>query len=78
MIDLKNRDALEIYILSEEFKFYQNIRYLPLPAYSFQHTIGSDCILFERQGKAHGTRGCTLDTAEGTYRAITRTVCLIQ
>ena len=50
MIDLKNRDALEIYILSEEFKFYQNIRYLPLPA--CPSNIQSALIVYCLRGRA--------------------------
>lgn len=50
MIDLKNRDALEIYILSEEFKFYQNIRYLPLPA--CPSDIQSALIVYCLRGRA--------------------------
>ncbi len=33
MLDIKNRETLEIYVLGDDFKFYQNLKYLPLPSY---------------------------------------------
>ncbi len=30
MLDIKNRETLEIYVLGDDFKFYQNLKYLPL------------------------------------------------
>ena len=50
MVDLKNSDALEIYILGEEFKFYQNIKYLPLP--SCPSDIQSALIVYCLRGRA--------------------------
>ena len=33
MLDIKNRETLEIYVLGDDFKFYQNLKYLPLTSY---------------------------------------------
>lgn len=33
MLESKNNEALEIYVLGEDFKFYQNLKYLPLTSY---------------------------------------------
>ena len=33
MLDIKNRETLEIYVLGDDFKFYQNLNYLPLTSY---------------------------------------------
>lgn len=50
MVDLKNSDALEIYILSKDFKFYQNIKHLPLP--SCPSNIQSALIIYCLRGRA--------------------------
>ena len=38
MLDIKNRETLEIYVLGDDFKFYQNLKYLPLTSYPVSYT----------------------------------------
>ena len=33
MLDINNTETLEIYVLGDDFKFYQNLKYLPLTSY---------------------------------------------
>ena len=37
MLDIKNRETLEIYVLGDDFKFYQNLKYLPLNSYNYNN-----------------------------------------
>lgn len=49
MLESKNQ-ALEIYVLGEDFKFYQNLKYLPLTSYP--SNLQSGLIVYCLQGKA--------------------------
>ena len=64
MLDIKNRETLEIYVLGDDFKFYQNLKYLPLSSYPSNNQ--SALIIY-----------CSLDTTGGIDYIITRTICLI-
>ena len=50
MLDIKNGETLEIYILGDEFKFYQNLKYLPLTSYPSNNQ--SALIIYCLSGKA--------------------------
>ena len=71
MLDIKNRETLEIYVLGDDFKFYQNLKYLPLTSYPSNNQ--SALIIYCLGGKAK----ITLDTTGGIDYIITRTICLI-
>lgn len=49
MLDINNTETLEIYVLGDDFKFYQNLKYLPLTSYP--SNIQSALIVYMR-GKA--------------------------
>lgn len=51
MLDIKNRETLEIYVLGDDFKFYQNLKYLPLTSYPSNNQSGFDYILFRWKGQ---------------------------
>ena len=46
----KNRDIREIYVLGDDFKFYQNLKYLPLTSYP--SNIQSALIIYCLSGRA--------------------------
>lgn len=77
MLDIKNRETLEIYVLGDDFKFYQNLKYLPLTSYPSNNQ--SALIIYCLGGKAKITvhEDVTLDTTGGIDYIITRTICLI-
>ena len=77
MLDINNTETLEIYVLGDDFKFYQNLKYLPLTSYP--SNIQSALIVYSLRGKAKLTvhEDVHLDTAEGTDNTVARTVCLI-
>ena len=50
MLDIKNRETLEIYVLGDDFKFYQNLKYLPLTSYPSNNQ--SALIIYCLGGKA--------------------------
>lgn len=50
MLDIKNGETLEIYVLGDEFKFYQNLKYLPLTSYPSNNQ--SALIIYCLSGKA--------------------------
>ena len=50
MLDIKNRETLEIYVLGDDFKFYQNLKYLPLTSYP--SNIQSALIVYSLRGTA--------------------------
>ena len=50
MLDIKNRETLEIYVLGDDFKFYQNLKYLPLTSYP--SNIQSALIVYCLSGRA--------------------------
>ncbi len=50
MLDIKNRETLEIYVLGDDFKFYQNLKYLPLTSYP--SNIQSALIIYCLSGRA--------------------------
>lgn len=50
MLESKNQEALEIYVLGEDFKFYQNLKYLPLTSYP--SNIQSGLIIYSLKGTA--------------------------
>lgn len=50
MLENKNQEALEIYVLGEDFKFYQNLKYLPLTSYP--SNIQSGLIIYSLKGTA--------------------------
>ena len=50
MLDINNTETLEIYVLGDDFKFYQNLKYLPLTSYP--SNIQSALIVYSLRGKA--------------------------
>lgn len=50
MLDINNTETLEIYVLGDDFKFYQNLKYLPLTSYP--SNIQSALIVYSLKGKA--------------------------
>ena len=50
MLDIKNRETLEIYVLGDDFKFYQNLKYLPLTSYPSNNQSG--LIIYCLSGRA--------------------------
>lgn len=54
MLDIKNRETLEIYVLGDDFKFYQNLKYLPLTSYPSNNQ--SALIIYCLGGKAKITK----------------------
>ena len=50
MLDIKNRETLEIYVLGDDFKFYQNLKYLPLTSYP-SNNQSALIILFRWKGQ---------------------------
>lgn len=50
MLDIKNRETLEIYVMGDDFKFYQNLKYLPLTSYP--SNIRSALIVYCLSGRA--------------------------
>ena len=50
MLDINNTETLEIYVLGDDFKFYQNLKYLPLTSYP--SNIQSALIVYSLMGKA--------------------------
>ena len=67
MLDIKNRETLEIYVLGDDFKFYQNLKYLPLTSYPSNNQ--SALIIYCLGGKAKiTTRVFTTDYYSIFYR----------
>ena len=50
MLDINNTETLEIYVLGDDFKFYQNLKYLPLTSYP--SNIQSALVVYSLKGKA--------------------------
>ena len=50
MLDIDNTETLEIYVLGDDFKFYQNLKYLPLTSYP--SNIQSALIVYSLRGQA--------------------------
>ena len=50
MLDINNTETLEIYVLGDDFKFYQNLKYLPLTSYP--SNIQSALIVYSLRGTA--------------------------
>lgn len=50
MLDINNTETLEIYVLGDDFKFYQNLKYLSLTSYP--SNIQSALIVYSLKGKA--------------------------
>jgi len=56
MLDINNTETLEIYVLGDDFKFYQNLKYLPLTSYP--SNIQSALIVYSLKGKVLYMRTC--------------------
>ena len=75
MLDIKNRETLEIYVLGDDFKFYQNLKYLPLTSYPSNnqsaliiYCLGGKSSRFEQYGTTAHPKAMAVSLSETRFQ----------